>query len=266
MTMLNIFSLLFYVMSFFCFLLYTFKSKRSVTILALSFTLTGILLNFIFIILRWRELGFFPTVTFSDSLIFLTFIIAVMFIFFYCIYKNIHIFIFILPFLCILIITALFLTTNSAINIERGSLLLYIHLPFSIIGTALFFLSAFAGIMYFYQEKQLKNKNLNFINKQNLSLDSINKIINNLLIYGFIIFTVGLITGFIWRFYAENVEKYSYQTKLIFSIITWCIFGALILIKKVKGLPPKKLAIGSITGFICLIITYIGLAIFLSGK
>jgi ABC-type uncharacterized transport system permease subunit len=162
--------------------------------------------------------------------------------------------------------TALILSPTSTINIDKGSLLLYIHLPFSITGTALFFLSAFTGIIYFYLEKQLKNKNISFINKQNLSLESINNIINNLLIYGFIIFTIGLITGFIWRFYAENIEEYSYTTKLIFSVITWLIFGFLILIKKIKGLPPKKLAMGSIIGFVCLIITYIGLALFLAGK
>jgi ABC-type uncharacterized transport system permease subunit len=266
MIMLNILSLFFYIVAFILFLLFYFKNKNFVITLAISFTIMGIISNLVFIIIRWNELGFFPTVTFSDTLIFLAFIIAVLFIFFYFIYKNIHIFIFIIPFLSILIIIALLLNFNTKVDIEKGSLLLYIHLPFSITGTALFFLSASAGIMYFYQEKQLKNKNLNFINKQLLSLDSINKITNNLLIFGFIIFTIGLITGFIWRFYAENIEKYSYQTKLIFSVITWCIFGALIFIKKVKGLPPKKLAMGSIIGFVCLIVTYIGLAIFLSGK
>jgi len=54
--------------------------------------------------------------------------------------------------------TALILSPTSTINIDKGSVLLYIHLPFSITGTALFFLSAFTGIIYFYLEKQLKNK------------------------------------------------------------------------------------------------------------
>jgi ABC-type uncharacterized transport system permease subunit len=265
MTTLNVFSLLFYIIAFLLFL-FSLKKKSNTNVIAITLVLSGVLLNFISIILRWKLLGFFPTITFSDTLIFLSFIIAIMFVTFYFIYKSIHLFLFILPFLSLLIIIALVLNSSSSINIDKSSILLYIHLPFSITGTALFLLSAFSGIMYFYQEKQLKNKNLDFINKQNLSLSSINKITNNLLTYGFIIFTIGLITGFIWRFYAENIEKYSYQTKLIFSVITWCIFGVLMVIKKVKGLPPKKLALGSIIGFICLVITYIGLALFLSGK
>lgn len=264
--MFNVFSLLIYILAFLLVLFYYFKDKNIIITLGILFTLIGSLLNFIFITIRWNELGFFPTVTFSDTLVFLTFITTIILLVFYYIYRSIHVFIFTLPFLILLMATALILSPTSTINIDKGSLLLYIHLPFSITGTALFFLSAFTGIIYFYLEKQLKNKNISFINKQNLSLESINNIINNLLIYGFIIFTIGLITGFIWRFYAENIEEYSYTTKLIFSVITWLIFGFLILIKKIKGLPPKKLAMGSIIGFVCLIITYIGLALFLAGK
>lgn len=264
--MLNSLSLFFYVLAFLLILFYCFKNKSIFINAGLLFTLVACILNMIYITLRWRELGYFPTVTFSDTLVFLAFIISAIFLLFYFMYKRIQIFIFILPFLSILILVALILNPKTSINIDKNSALLYIHLPFSITGTALFFLSAFAGIIYFYQEKQLKNKNIKFINRESMPLDSINKIINNLLIYGFLIFTIGLITGFIWRFYAENIEEYSYITKLVFSIITWCTFGLLLLIKKIKGLTPKKLAMGSIIGFVCLIITYIGLAIFLSGK
>lgn len=264
--MLNALSLFFYIVSFLFILFYYFNNKNLFLRSGISLLLVACILNMIYIVLRWYELGYFPTVSFSDTLVFLTFTLSTIFLIFYFIYKRIHIFIFILPFLSILMFIALILNPTTSIKIDKDSALLYIHLPFSITGTALFFLSAFAGIIYFYEEKQLKNKNIKFINKESLPLESINNIINNLLVYGFLIFTIGLITGFIWRFYAENIEEYSYKTKLIFSVITWCIFGLLLLIKKIKGLAPKKLAMGSIVGFVCLVITYIGLAIFLSGK
>ncbi|MDY6820964.1 MAG: cytochrome c biogenesis protein CcsA [Deferribacterota bacterium] len=263
--MLNLSSFTLYVFSFFLFLFgYIKESKKGFNVAFLLF-IFALLINFIIVLSSWYEFYIFPTISFNDTLLFLNLVIAIMFLFFYIVYKNTYLFVFILPFIIALFIVTFIFKNTSVVEIQKNTLLLYIHLPFSIIGTALFFISSFCGIVYFYQERQLKKKNMKFINGMNIPLFTINRLLNNFLISGFIIFTIGLITGFIWRFYTVDIDKYQYEGKLIFSIITWLVFGVLISLKKIKGLTPKAVALGSIIGMFALITTYIGLAIFLTG-
>mgnify|MGYP005810134195 CR=1 FL=1 len=261
--MLNITSAFFYFFSFIVLIFYTLNKNSIYKKISIFFASIAILTNIIYLYVKWSEIKIFPTVTISDTLIFFDVILAIMFFMLYFKFKNSIIFMYLLLFITFITIIAVLVQSNHMLKFESMNILLYIHLPFSIIGTAFFFLSAFFGVAYFYQTKELKRKNIEFMAKRVLPMDQINNTLNIFLLIGFIFFTIGLITGFLWSFSIPDRLSYQYKPKLIFSLITWIIFGLILLLKKIKGLPPRKIAFLSILGFVCLIITYIGVAIFL---
>jgi len=141
---------------------------------------------------------------------------------------------------------------------------LYIHLPFTIIGTAFFMLSTFTGIMYFIQERQLKTKNFGIIFRRFPPLDTINKLNSTTLYIGFYAFTIGLLAGIVWMFYS-NGRINVFSPKLVFAIITWIIYSSITFYKQFRGMSPKHMALSTIIGFISVLITYVGVAFFIMG-
>jgi len=141
---------------------------------------------------------------------------------------------------------------------------LYIHLPFTILGTAFFMLSTFTGIMYFIQERQLKTKNFGIVFRRFPPLDTINKLNNTTLYIGFYTFTIGLMAGIVWMFYSSGRIN-MLSPKLVFAIITWLIYSCITFYKQFRGLSPKQTALSTIVGFISVLITYVGVAFFVMG-
>jgi len=141
---------------------------------------------------------------------------------------------------------------------------LYIHLPFTIMGTAFFMLSTFTGIMYFIQERQLKQKKFGIIFHRFPPLDTINRLNDTTLYIGFYTFTIGLLAGLVWMFYSSGRINI-YSPKLVFAIITWIIYSSITFYKQFRGMSPKDTALSTIIGFISVLITYVGVAFFVMG-
>jgi len=153
---------------------------------------------------------------------------------------------------------------EPAVNNVMVTVWLYLHLPFTIMGTAFFMMSTFTGIMYFIQERQLKQKNFGIIFRRFPPLDTINKLNNTTLYLGFYTFTIGLLAGVVWMFYSSGRINI-FSPKLVFAIITWMIYSSITFYKQFKGMSPKDTALSTIVGFISVIVTYVGVAFFVMG-
>ena len=138
----------------------------------------------------------------------------------------------------------------------------YVHLPFIVLGTT-FLVAAFtASLMYLIQEAQLKKKNFGFIFQRFPALDTIANINNTSLQTGFYLFTIGSALGFVWML-QNNLEEILSSEKIIFSILTWFLYAALIILKKHKPMTPKQTAQWTVIGFILILVTYVGVANFM---
>ena len=262
--MLFTYALLFYLLALFCIILYSFINIRFSKNIYTIFVLIGLLFNGAHIVNRWLSTKYFPTASLSDILIFLCFILISMSIFISINSKKPAMVSITLPFVLILGILSMIFWDEPNVKLYNNTFWLYIHLPSIIIGTAFLISSAFASIMYLYQEKRLRKKNLNLISEQIPPLEFIDKINIYSLIAGFVLFSLGLLSGIIWDFY--EVEQYKIKAKVIFSVLTWIVFGLILFLKNKKGLPPGKSALWSIIGFLFIFITYFGVAIFLRGN
>jgi len=205
-----------------------------------------------------------PYATFTGVLLLLVMALLIAYIAVYLRYRRPSIGLFVFP---LAVVGVLVSKISSGFAVKSDvvvSMWLYIHLPFTIIGTAFFMLSTFTGIMYFIQEKQLKNKNFGIVFRRFPPLDTINKLNNTSLYIGFYTFTIGLLAGIVWMFYSSGRINV-FSPKLVFAIITWLIFSSITFYKQIRGMSPKATALSTIVGFISVLITYVGVAFFVMG-
>jgi ABC-type transport system involved in cytochrome c biogenesis permease subunit len=69
--------------------------------------------------------------------------------------------------------------------------------------------------------------------------------------------TLGIITGSVWAYSAWG-RYWGWDPKETWSLITWFIYAAVLHSRMVRGWTGKKIAIMSIIGFVCVLITYFG--------
>ncbi|TCK61854.1 cytochrome C assembly family protein [Seleniivibrio woodruffii] len=245
--------------------LYIFMGHQRLVIITNTFAVLGLVFASIQFIDLWKDRHMLPFGSLSGLFLFLSLALLLVYVLMYVKYKRVSLGLFIFP------LTVLFIMISRLaggmpeyVNPNAASFWLYIHLPFTIIGTAFFMVSTVCGIMYFIQERQLKNKKFGIIFRSFPPLDTIDKLINTTLYIGFYTFTIGLLSGLVWMMYANGVINI-YSPKLVFAIITWIIYSGITFYKQLKGLSPKHTALSTIIGFISVLITYVGVAFFVMG-
>jgi len=85
-----------------------------------------------------------------------------------------------------------------------------------------------------------------------------------LIVIGFILLTLGIITGAVWAHSAWG-RYWGWDPKETWSLITWLVYAALLHSRMIRGWRGKRLAIFSIVGFCSVIFTYLGVNLILSG-
>lgn len=78
-----------------------------------------------------------------------------------------------------------------------------------------------------------------------------------IIIIGFILLTLGIITGAVWGQTAWG-RYWGWDPKETWSFITWVVYAIIVHMRIVWGLRGRWLAVLSIIGFICVIFTYQG--------
>ena len=94
--------------------------------------------------------------------------------------------------------------------------------------------------------------------------DILEELSYQMVVIGFLMLTLGIITGSVWANSAWGTY-WSWDPKETWSLITWFVYAAMLHSRLVSGWRGKKLAIFSIAGFFCVIFTYLGVNLLLSG-
>lgn len=81
---------------------------------------------------------------------------------------------------------------------------------------------------------------------------------------GFLFLTLCIITGAVWAKRAWGAY-WSWDPKETWSLITWIIYAIYLHMRLNKGMRGKQSAIFAVTGFICVLFTYIGVNTLLAG-
>lgn len=129
------------------------------------------------------------------------------------------------------------------------------HILLSLMSYSLLTLAAFTAVVLGIQEKQLHRHNLSRWLRRLPPLQSTEKALFQLLIAGFTLLTLGLITGFI---FLNDLFAQQLLHKTVLSIAAWLIFGGLLFGRWRYGWRSQTAVRWTLGGFALLLLAYIG--------
>ncbi len=228
----------------------------------------GFLGNTIGIILRWVEsyrlgIGHAPLSNLYESLVFFSFTLALIYLTVEFKYKNRVIGAFVIP-LVFLALAYASLSPNISDRIQPlipalKSNWLIAHVVACFIGYAAFAVAFGLSIMYLITQRETVTAGGGgggwfeyFPSKQ-----TIDELTHQMVMFGFIFLTAGIITGAVWANSAWG-RYWGWDPKETWSLITWFIYAALLHARMMRGWYGKRIAYLSLIGFCAVMITYFG--------
>lgn len=85
----------------------------------------------------------------------------------------------------------------------------------------------------------------------------LDELTHQLVMFGFLFLTIGIITGAVWANQAWG-RYWGWDPKETWSLITWLIYATLLHARLMRGWKGKRIAILSCVGFIAVMFTYFG--------
>jgi cytochrome c-type biogenesis protein CcsB len=129
-----------------------------------------------------------------------------------------------------------------------------LHVTLAFLGNAMFALAFGVSVIYLLQERHLKHKKLTILMKRFPSLESLDGLNYRLLMWGFPLMTLGILTGSLWAGIHWG-DYWSWDPRQISSGLAWLLYGALLHGRITAGLRGKKAALLTMVGF-CVVLGY----------
>jgi len=135
--------------------------------------------------------------------------------------------------------------------VHRG--LLTFHVTANLLGTSMFLLAATAGGLYLVQERRLREKRIAWGPNKLPPLDVLDTTLNRLLLVGFPLLTIGLVTGAV---FASRVEygRSAEVARAILAYATWVVVAAVLLFRRIAGWRGRRAAYGAIVGTLLILL------------
>jgi cytochrome c-type biogenesis protein CcsB len=227
--------------------------------------LFGFLVNTAAMVIRWIEshqlgIGYVPLSNMYESMVFFAWSIVGLYLLFERFYRSRALGAFIVPlgFLCTgVAVLALSPEIRPLMPALQSSWLVY-HVITCFLGYAAFAISFGVSLVYLFKKKK---PTANSLMPPHKMLEDINY---KAIIVGFLLFTVGIITGAIWANYAWGTY-WSWDPKETWSLITWIVYAILLHARYTGRLAGQRMAHVSVVGFVAVLFTYWGVNYLLSG-
>jgi len=133
---------------------------------------------------------------------------------------------------------------------------LLIHVVTAFLGYAAFALAFGTAILYLLQDRRPR--------PSLPPLAQLDRLIYQATILGFLLLTLGILTGAVW---AESAwgRYWSWDPKETWSLITWLIYATMLHARMLKGWQGRRIAWLAVAGFMAVLFTYFGVSFLLSG-
>jgi len=223
----------------------------------------GLVANTAGILLRWVEsyqmgYGHAPFSNMYESLVFFSWTVAVLYLFVEYKYKDKIIGVFATP-LIFLAIAYASLSPNIGDKITPlipalKSNWLIAHVITCFLGYAGFAVAFGFSIMYLVRPE---NPDASSLRSRLPSLGLVDELTHQMVMFGFLFLTIGIITGAVWANSAWGTY-WSWDPKETWSLITWFIYAILLHLRMMRGWHGKRIAWVSILGFMAVLFTYFG--------
>lgn len=126
------------------------------------------------------------------------------------------------------------------------------HASLSLVAYGAFALAFITAVMYLIQERQLKSHKLYPLFHRLPSIDQLDQINYRLLLYGFILLSLGLLFGFL----LGAVFLKSDPPKTIWSLAVWVSYAAVLGARMTRKIRGRKIAMISVAAFLFVMVTF----------
>jgi cytochrome c-type biogenesis protein CcsB len=237
--------------SFFYFLFRKDSAARLPTLLLLG----GFLLHTLALAARFMNEGFAAVALMGEALLFKSWLMVGVYLLIQLKYRLTVLGGIIAPLALLMTLAALAVGTSVG-GIPPGlkTFWLPLHVTLAFLGNAVFALAFAVSLIYLFQERYLKHKKISALLKRLPSLESLDRMNYRLLVWGFPLMTLGIITGSLWAGIHWG-DYWSWEPRQISSGLAWLFYGALLHARITAGLRGKKAAILTMFGF-CVVLGY----------
>lgn len=129
------------------------------------------------------------------------------------------------------------------------------HILLSLAAYSLFTLAALQAVLLAIQEKHLRHHHLGRLMRRLPPLQTMESALFQLILCGFVLLTLGLITGFV---FVEDLLAQHLAHKTIFSLIAWSVFASLLWGRYRFGWRSQTAVRWTLVGFFFLLLAYVG--------
>jgi ABC-type transport system involved in cytochrome c biogenesis permease subunit len=136
----------------------------------------------------------------------------------------------------------------------------HVHVLFASAGSALLGLAGLAGTMFLIEHRRLKAKRLIDRRLPLPSLEALDRVNVVSLAVGFLLLTLGVVTGLLWQQAAQGTPwmRTAHET---WSLIAWAVYAVLIGLRFIAKQGARQAAVSAVGGFALLFFAVIGLGI-----
>jgi cytochrome c-type biogenesis protein CcsB len=240
--------------------------KEGIARIGRSLLLAGFALHSATIVTRYVEAGYTPVTNLYESVSFFAWTLVGIFFLFDLRYRLSVLGAFVCPLaLVLMVVGSAAPKVAQEINPMLDSWWFPIHVTLAFSGNAVFTVAFVAGVMYLLQERMLKSKKFSGLYHRLPSLQALDSINYKCLTFGFPLMTMGIISGAVWANSAWG-GYWRWDPKETWALITWFLYAALLHGRLTVGWRGRRAAIFAIIGFLCLLFTFFGVNLLLSGE
>ncbi len=254
-----------YFAAFMLYLLMMVMGKQILGRLGTAISAFGLAAHTFAIALRWIEsyqlgMGHAPFSNLYESLIFFAWTIVLLYLIVEWRTKNRTLGAFAMP---LAFLAMAYASYSPNINSRIAPLIpalksnwLIAHVITCFFGYAAFGLSFGLSIMYLLKRRHKGDQSSLFL-KVIPRADILDVLNYQMVVIGFLMLTLGIITGSVWAHSAWG-SYWSWDPKETWSLITWLVYASVLHSRMVRGWTGKKIAVLCFVGFACVLFTYLG--------
>jgi ABC-type transport system involved in cytochrome c biogenesis permease subunit len=243
-------------------------SPRLRRLISIGFTAAGVLAHTLYIGQRALSDRICPLTTSYDSLLVLSWVLAVIYLFVHWHYPRVTVGIFALPLILGLIAFSAFLG-NEGHRVLEGWARIWgpIHGALLAAGAIAVFVGFVAGVMYLVQSRRLKAKHLPSELVDLPSLELLERVNRQGITVAFPLLTVGLAIGLLLAL-EQRHSGYAnislFDPKVIFGFLVWVALALLLTVRSQPQFRGRKVALLTIMAFCLLLFTMVGVDLLMS--
>ena len=135
------------------------------------------------------------------------------------------------------------------------------HVFLATVGVAVFAFAAVLAIVYLFQDRSLKRKQLDRALDRATPLDTLDRLAHRCVSIGFPVFTFALVTGAVWIARLGGLSSVdARRPEYLLAVLAWLAFGVLLLARVGAGWRGKRaawLTLGGFGGTLSVLLLYI---------